>query len=163
MKAYTTRVGEGPFPTEDAVLSDLLHSMGREFAVVAGRARRCGWFDAVATRYAAPLNGINELAVTNLDGLDSLERVKICVAYRLDGKRLAYPPTCAAALGRAQPAYIEMPGWEQSTRRSPILRRLASERPTLFGEDLRTDRRQTHAGRYRPQPRPDDLGLIGVG
>jgi adenylosuccinate synthase len=115
MKAYTTRVGEGPFPTEDAVLSDLLHSMGREFAVMAGRARRCGWFDAVATRYAAPLNGINELAVTNLDGLDSLERVKICVAYRLDGKRLEYPPTCAAALGRAQPAYIEMPGWEQST------------------------------------------------
>lgn len=115
MKAYTTRGGEGPLPTEDEVLSDLLHGMGREFGAVTGRARRCGWFDVVATRYAALLNGINELAVTNLDGLDSLKCVKICVAYRLEGKRLEYPPSSANALGRAQPVYIEMPGWEKST------------------------------------------------
>jgi adenylosuccinate synthase len=115
MKAYTTRVGEGPFPTEDERLSDLLHGMGREFGAVTGRARRCGWFDAVATRYATLVNGINELAVTNLDGLDSLDHVKICLAYRLDGKRLEYPPTCATALARAQPVYHDMPGWEQAT------------------------------------------------
>lgn len=115
MKAYTTRVGEGPFPTEDERLSELLHAMGREFGAVTGRARRCGWFDAVATRYAALVNGINELAVTNLDGLDSLGLVKICVAYRLDGKRLEYPPTCATALARVRPVYLDMPGWEQAT------------------------------------------------
>ena len=115
MKAYTTRVGEGPFPSEDEELSDLLHDMGREFGAVTGRARRCGWFDAVATRYAALVNGIDQLAVTNLDGLDSLERLKICVAYRLNGKRLEYPPTSATALDRVQPVYIEMPGWEQAT------------------------------------------------
>ena len=115
MKAYTTRVGEGPLPTEDGGISDLLHDLGREFAAVTGRPRRCGWFDAVVTRYAALVNGIDELAVTNLDGLDSLERLKICTAYRLDGKRLEYPPTSAAALGRVQPVYIEMPGWKQAT------------------------------------------------
>src|SRR3984893_13798010 len=71
MKAYTTRVGEGPFPTQDTVVADLMHSMGREYGAVTGRARRCGWFDSVATRYAQILNGIDELAVTNLDGLDS--------------------------------------------------------------------------------------------
>ena len=115
MKAYTTRVGEGPFPTEDKGLSDLLHDLGREFGAVTGRPRRCGWFDAVSTRYAALVNGIDKLAVTNLDGLDSLERLKICVAYRLNGKRLEYPPTSTTALDRAQPVYIEMPGWEQAT------------------------------------------------
>ncbi len=71
MKAYTTRVGEGPFPTENAELSDMLHGMGREFGATTGRARRCGWFDAVATRYAGMVNGIDDLAVTNLDGLDT--------------------------------------------------------------------------------------------
>jgi len=115
MKAYTTRVGEGPFPTEDKGLSDLLHDLGREFGAVTGRPRRCGWFDAVSTRYAALVNGIDKLAVTNLDGLDSLERLKICVAYRLNGKRLEYPPTSTTALDRVQPVYIEMPGWEQAT------------------------------------------------
>src|SRR5499427_3958448 len=85
VKAYTTRVGEGPLPTEDAGISELLHSMGREFGAVTGRPRRCGWFDTVATRYARIINGIDELAVTNLDGLDSVPKLKICVAYRLDG------------------------------------------------------------------------------
>ena len=115
MKAYTTRGGEGSLPTEDEGLSDLLHDLGREFGAVTGRPRRCGWFDAVATRYAALVNGIDKLAVTNLDGLDSLERLKICVAYRLNGKRLEYPPTSATALDRVQPVYIEMPGWGQAT------------------------------------------------
>ena len=75
IKAYTTRVGEGPFPTENDDLGDMLHGMGREFGATTGRARRCGWFDAVAVRYAGMINGIDELAVTNLDGLDSLKSI----------------------------------------------------------------------------------------
>jgi adenylosuccinate synthase len=115
MKAYTTRVGEGPFPTEDAEVADLMHSMGREYGAVTGRARRCGWFDAVATRYAQILNGIDELAVTNLDGLDSLPRLKVCVAYKLDGKRIEVPPTCVEQLARCVPVYVELAGWRQPT------------------------------------------------
>jgi adenylosuccinate synthase len=115
MKAYTTRVGEGPFPTEEAMISDLMHSMGREYGSVTGRERRCGWFDAVATRYATILNGIDELAVTNLDGLDFLPALKVCVAYRLDGKKIEVPPTCVEQLARCTPVYIECRGWEQST------------------------------------------------
>jgi adenylosuccinate synthase len=115
MKAYTTRVGEGPFPTEDAEIADLMHSMGREYGAVTGRERRCGWFDAVATRYAQILNGIDELAVTNLDGLDSLPRLKVCVAYKLDGKRIEVPPTCVRQLAKCIPVYVELAGWQRAT------------------------------------------------
>lgn len=115
MKAYTTRVGEGPFPTEDESLSELMHSMGREFGAVTGRPRRCGWFDAVATRYAGIVNGIDLLAVTNLDGLDSIPKIKICTAYKLDGKRLEVPPACARQLSRCIPIYTEAPGWKTPT------------------------------------------------
>jgi adenylosuccinate synthase len=115
VKAYTTRVGEGPFPTEDAEIADLMHSMGREYGAVTGRERRCGWFDAVATRYAQILNGIDELAVTNLDGLDSLPRLKVCVAYKLDGKRIEVPPTCVRQLAKCIPVYVELAGWQRAT------------------------------------------------
>jgi adenylosuccinate synthase len=115
MKAYTTRVGEGPFPTESAEIADLMHSMGREYGAVTGRERRCGWFDAVATRYAQILNGIDELAVTNLDGLDSLPRLKVCVAYKLDGKRIEVPPTCVRQLAKCIPVYVELAGWQRAT------------------------------------------------
>jgi adenylosuccinate synthase len=115
MKAYTTRVGEGPFPTEDESISELLHGMGREFGAVTGRARRCGWFDAVATRFATIVNGIDELAVTNLDGLDGLEKLKICIGYELEGKQIQFPPACVRRFNRCTPIYIEMPGWKQST------------------------------------------------
>jgi len=115
MKAYTTRVGEGPFPTENAEIADLMHSMGREYGAVTGRERRCGWFDAVATRYAQILNGIDELAVTNLDGLDSLPRLKVCVAYKLDGKRIEVPPTCVRQLAKCIPVYVELAGWQRAT------------------------------------------------
>ncbi len=111
MKAYTTRVGEGPFPTETAALGEMLHAMGREFGATTGRARRCGWFDAVATRYAAMINGIDELAVTNLDGLDSLDTIRICIAYDLDGVRLEVPPSDAQLLQKCQPIYEDHPGW----------------------------------------------------
>jgi adenylosuccinate synthase len=115
MKAYTTRVGEGPFPTEDKDLSELLHGMGREFGAVTGRARRCGWFDAVATRFATIVNGIGELAVTNLDGLDGLKTLKICTGYELDGKQIEFPPACVRQFDRCRPLYTEVPGWKCST------------------------------------------------
>jgi adenylosuccinate synthase len=124
MKAYTTRVGEGPLPTEDQGLSDLLHSLGREFGATTGRARRCGWFDAVATRYAAMINGIDELAITNLDGLDMVDPVRICVGYRLNGKRLNVPPCDAVQLDNCEPIYEEMPGWNQSTSSAKKLSQL---------------------------------------
>src|ERR1700731_651562 len=114
MKAYTTRVGEGALPTEDATIADMLHKLGREFGATTGRARRCGWFDAVATHYATMINGIDELAITNLDGLDHVDPVRICVAYRLNGKRLNVPPSDATQLNNCEPIYEDMPGWNKS-------------------------------------------------
>ena len=115
MKAYTTRVGEGALPTEDRQLANMLHQLGREFGATTGRARRCGWFDAVATHYATMINGIDELAVTNLDGLDRVDSIKVCVGYRLNGKRLEVPPCDALQLDNCEPIYEEMLGWNQST------------------------------------------------
>ena len=115
MKAYTTRVGEGPFLTEDDAFGERLHRMGREFGATTGRARRCGWFDSVATRYATMLNGIDELAVTNLDGLDDLDKIKICTGYELDGSSLNVPPSDVGILERCVPRYIEMDGWKSDT------------------------------------------------
>jgi adenylosuccinate synthase len=114
MKAYTTRVGEGALPSEDQRVARMLHALGREFGATTGRARRCGWFDAVATHYATMINGIDELAITNLDGLDQLDPIKICVAYRLNGKRLTVPPSDAVQLDNCEPIYERMPGWKCS-------------------------------------------------
>jgi adenylosuccinate synthase len=126
MKAYTTRVGEGPLPTEDRRLAQMLHSLGREFGATTGRARRCGWFDAVATRYATMINGIDELAITNLDGLDDVDPIRICVGYRLNGKRLEVPPCDALQLDNCEPIYEEMRGWKQSTTSAKKLSQLPS-------------------------------------
>jgi adenylosuccinate synthase len=115
MKAYTTRVGEGPFPTENDEISDMLHGMGREFGATTGRARRCGWFDAVATRYAGMINGIDDIAVTNLDGLDSLATVKVCTQYKLNDELLDVPPSDARVLAKCEPVYSEFPGWQTPT------------------------------------------------
>ena len=116
MKAYTTRVGEGALPTEDFDFTEMLHKMGREFGATTGRARRCGWFDAVATRYATMINGIDQLAITNLDGLDNVDPIRVCVAYRLNGKRLTVPPCDAAQLQSCEPIYKQVPGWNRSTQ-----------------------------------------------
>jgi adenylosuccinate synthase len=124
MKAYTTRVGEGALPTEDRHFADMLHKLGREFGATTGRARRCGWFDAVATRYATMINGIDELAVTNLDGLDNVDPIRICVGYRLNGKRLEVPPCDALRLENCEPIYEKMPGWNQSTSSAKTLSQL---------------------------------------
>ena len=115
MKAYTTRVGEGPLPTENAEIADMLHGMGREFGATTGRPRRCGWFDSVATRHATMVNGIDDLAITNIDGLDSLENIKVCIGYR-DGKaRYDYVPNDIEVLARCQPIYADFPGWRAPT------------------------------------------------
>ncbi|MFZ3377591.1 MAG: adenylosuccinate synthase [Chthoniobacterales bacterium] len=126
MKAYTTRVGEGALPTEDEELAKMLHQLGREFGATTGRARRCGWFDAVATRYATMINGIDELAITNLDGLDQVDPIRVCVGYRLNGKRLDVPPCDAAQLDNCEPIYKEMRGWNQSTQSARKLSQLPS-------------------------------------
>ena len=115
MKAYTTRVGEGPLPTENADIADMLHQMGREFGATTGRARRCGWFDSVATRHATMVNGIDELAVTNLDGLDTLETIKVCIGYRVGSTRLDYIPNDIETLSKCEPIYVEFPGWKTPT------------------------------------------------
>ncbi len=116
VKAYTTRVGEGPFPTE---LHDgdgqRLGERGHEFGTTTGRKRRCGWFDAVLVRQTCAISGINGIALTKLDVLDGFETLKICVGYDLDGKRIDHLPTAADHQARCRPIYEEMPGWSEST------------------------------------------------
>lgn len=112
VKGYTTRVGEGPLPTENGEVADMLHGMGREFGATTGRPRRCGWFDAVATHHATMVNGIDDLAVTNLDGLDTLATIKICMGYRADGQRYDYIPNDIELLSRCEPIYQEFSGWQ---------------------------------------------------
>jgi len=92
--------------------------MGREFGATTGRARRCGWFDAVATRQAAMVNGIDGLAVTNIDGLDSLETIRVCVGYRVGATRYDYLPNHPEALSKCKPVYVEFPGWRTPTDRA---------------------------------------------
>jgi adenylosuccinate synthase len=116
VKAYTTRVGEGPFAAElDDEDGQRLGERGHEFGTNTGRKRRCGWFDAVLVRQTCATSGVNGIAFTKLDVLDGFETLKICVAYELDGKRLDYLPTAADQQARCTPIYEEMPGWSQST------------------------------------------------
>tara|TARA_R110002096_G_scaffold273422_8_gene467260 strand:- start:848 stop:2125 length:1278 start_codon:yes stop_codon:yes gene_type:complete len=111
-KAYTTRVGSGPFPTEDDEFGDYLHGMGREFGATTGRERRCGWLDAVLLRQSVIVNGIDELAVTNLDGLDQMDSVRICTHYEIDGENVELPPASLDVFAKGKPVYAEMPGWK---------------------------------------------------
>ncbi len=115
-KAYTTRVGEGPFPTEQTgEVGDFLGTRGREFGTVTGRKRRCGWFDAVLVRQTVRTSGITGIALTKLDVLDGLEEIKICVGYRLDGREIDYLPASQAAQARVEPIYETLEGWKDST------------------------------------------------
>jgi len=115
-KAYTTRVGEGPFPTElDGSLSDHLCDRGGEYGTTTGRRRRCGWFDGVIGRYAVEVNGIDCLAITKLDVLDELDEIRVCVAYDMDGQRLDHFPSSSAEFARCRPVYETLPGWQTST------------------------------------------------
>ena len=116
-KAYTTRVGDGPFPTElfDAI-GDGLQQRGMEFGVNTGRKRRCGWFDAVMVRQAVKLNGIDGIALTKLDVLDGMDELKVCVGYELDGKRIERFPFTMGAQARIKPVYEIFEGWNESTK-----------------------------------------------
>ncbi|MFZ0099579.1 MAG: adenylosuccinate synthase [Gemmobacter sp.] len=116
VKAYTTRVGEGPFPAElhDAD-GERLGERGHEFGTVTGRKRRCGWFDAVLVRQTCATSGVSGIALTKLDVLDGFKTLKICVAYDLDGKRIDYLPTAADQQARCKPIYEELEGWSEST------------------------------------------------
>jgi adenylosuccinate synthase len=115
-KAYTTRVGEGPFPTElTDTVGQQLGDRGAEFGTTTGRARRCGWFDAVIGRYAVRINGLDCLAITKLDVLDDLPEIKVCVAYDIDGETCHHFPSNARRFAQCQPIYKTMPGWQQST------------------------------------------------
>jgi adenylosuccinate synthase len=114
-KAYTTRVGSGPFPTGDEGLSQYLHDLGREFGATTGRPRGCGWLDTVLLRFACMINGVTGLAITNLDGLDEYATLKICTAYDVDGKIVDLPPADRDAWDRAVPIYEELPGWQVDT------------------------------------------------
>ena len=114
-KAYTTRVGEGAHVTEDAEFSDYLHGLGREFGATTGRKRRCGWLDCVLLRFACMVNGVTDLAVTNLDGLDERREIRICTAYNLDGIEHPFPPAHRNAWEQAQPVYETHPGWNTDT------------------------------------------------
>ena len=115
-KAYTTRVGEGPFPTEQTnEIGRLIGERGREFGTVTGRPRRCGWFDAVLVRQTVRTSGINGLALTKLDILDGLEELQVCVAYRLDGREIDYLPASEHAQARVEPVYETIGGWQDRT------------------------------------------------
>ncbi|MEM6611000.1 MAG: adenylosuccinate synthase [Cyanobacteria bacterium P01_C01_bin.72] len=115
-KAYTTRVGEGPFPTElNDEIGQQLGDLGAEFGTTTGRRRRCGWFDAVIGRYAVRINGLDCLAITKLDVLDGLEEIKVCVAYEVDNGICNHFPTNASQFAHCKPVYKTLPGWKQDT------------------------------------------------
>ncbi|HEY3637091.1 MAG TPA: adenylosuccinate synthase, partial [Rhizomicrobium sp.] len=115
-KAYTTRVGEGPFPTEQTnAVGDRLGTRGAEFGTVTGRKRRCGWFDAVLVRQTVITGGIDGIALTKLDVLDGMDEINLCIGYRLDGEEIDHLPADSCAQARIQPVYETLEGWSEST------------------------------------------------
>jgi adenylosuccinate synthase len=119
VRTYMTRVGEGPFPTEmldeEEATANLIRERGNEYGSVTKRPRRCGWFDAVATRYAAELNGFSSLALTKLDVLDALDEIKVCVGYEIDGEKIETFPAVSQDLQRIKPVYETLEGWKSNT------------------------------------------------
>ncbi len=119
VRTYATRVGEGPFPTEmldaEEAMANLIRKRGNEYGSVTKRPRRCGWFDAVATRYAAELNGFNSVALTKLDVLDALDQIKVCVGYEIDGARIDTFPAVSQDLQKIKPIYETLEGWQTET------------------------------------------------
>ncbi len=119
VRTYATRVGEGPFPTEmldaEEGVANLIRQRGNEYGSVTKRPRRCGWFDAVATRYAAELNGFDSVALTKLDVLDALDEIKVCTGYEINGTRIETFPAVAQDLQRIKPVYETLPGWKTET------------------------------------------------
>ena len=116
-KAYTTRVGEGPFPTElKDKIGELLGTRGKEFGTVTSRKRRCGWFDGVLVRQTIKISGINGIALTKLDVLDELDEIQMCIKYEVDGKQIDYLPAAVDEQLKVKPIYKTFPGWKKSTK-----------------------------------------------
>jgi adenylosuccinate synthase len=116
VKAYSTRVGEGPMPTElTGASGDRLRDSGKEFGSVTGRPRRCGWYDAVVVRYASRINGLDSVALTKLDVLDNIEAIQVCVGYRYGRETLTEWPADLNILARCEPIYETLPGWTRPT------------------------------------------------
>ena len=119
VRTYTTRVGEGPFPTEmlegEAELGQMIRERGREYGASTGRPRRCGWFDAFATRYAAEINGFSSVALTKLDVLDTLDEIKVCIGYKLNDRVCESLPAVSQDLRSVEPIFATLPGWQSST------------------------------------------------
>lgn len=114
VKAYTTRVGEGPFPTElNDEIGEFLRQNGHEFGTTTGRPRRCGWFDAAVVKYSARLNGLTHIALTKLDTLTGIEKIKVCTHYELDGQKIEYYPASLATLAKCKACYEELDGWNE--------------------------------------------------
>ena len=153
VRTYTTRVGEGPFPTEmlegEAELGQMIRERGREYGASTGRPRRCGWFDAFATRYAAEINGFTSVALTKLDVLDTLDEIKVCTGYKLDGKLCESLPAVSQDLRRIEPVYATLPGWQSSTLGMTEMNSLPAERASLCRFSFRTDRRGDRLGLHR--------------
>ena len=141
VKAYSTRVGGGPFPTEqDNEVGQHIRDRGNEYGTVTRRPRRCGWFDAVAVRYTARLSGVDALAVMLLDVLSEMPELKICTAYEIDGRRVTNFPSHVDDLRRAVPVYETLPGWQKEMTKARTMADLPQAGTQLSGPAERIDR-----------------------
>ena len=152
-KAYTTRVGGGPLPTEiGGALEEEVRARGKEFGASTGRPRRCGWFDAVVVRYATRINGFDTLALTKLDVLDELDEVKVCTGYRFEGDLLTEMPADMSVLEACEPVYESLPGWKAPTHGARDLRRAAQGGPRLRRAPVRGGGLRDRHRLHRPRP-----------
>ena len=159
VKAYTTRVGEGPFPTElHDDFGELLRKTGAEYGTTTGRPRRCGWYDAVIARYAARVNGVTDFTLTKLDVLTGLEKVPVCVAYDVDGVRHDEMPVNQSDFHHAVPIYEELPGWWEDISEARTLDDLPKNARDYVSRGRGDVRRADLGDRRRPGPRPDRRG-----
>jgi adenylosuccinate synthase len=164
-KAYTTRVGEGPLPTELlGAIGERLRETGQEYGASTGRPRRCGWYDAVAVRYAARVNGLDALAITKLDVLDGIEELQICTAYRCGDQLVTEMPGDVAQLSACEPVYETLPGWTDSTRGVTEVDRLPTEARRYIAKLEETSGVPAaiiSTGSERDHPIVRDKGLLG--
>lgn len=158
-KAYVTRVGEGPFPTELFDESgEWLRAQGHEYGVTTGRPRRCGWFDAVVNRYATQVNGLTDIVLTKLDVLTGLDEIPVCVAYDVNGVRYDDMPTDQSAFAAAKPIYEMMPGWSEDISQVHAFEDLPQTSPGLCQAPRRALRLPYLRDRHRPAARPHHRG-----
>jgi adenylosuccinate synthase len=158
-KAYITRVGAGPFPSEDTgELGDKIRRAGNEFGSVTGRPRRCGWFDVPLLRYTAEVNGFDSLIITKLDVLDELDQIPVCVAYEIDGERIDHMPASTRAMETIKPVFEYLKGWQTSTRDITALDQLPAEARQYL--DFLEDRTGVEVGSVSVGPERDETMLV---